>query len=232
MKVRGLLIVSMLLAAVMAIAGGYAAALLAPGTQLPVHWNELGEVNGTAPALVALLLPAAMVFGCALLFALIPLIEPLQDRLDGSAPVLRTVWIGILALGPAIEVAVGAPGFGWTLPIFLPGLAAGAMLVMIGNVLPKSRPGFFVGIRTPWAIMDTDNWIATHRLGGKLMVVAGMVLIVAAVVPLGHARDLVVPAALFAAVVPPVVYSWWLWQRRPRTAGEVMPGGEVTPGGS
>ena len=61
MKVSGLLIVSLALAGVLAAFGVYAASLLPAGAELPVHWNEMGEANRTAPALVALLMPAGMV---------------------------------------------------------------------------------------------------------------------------------------------------------------------------
>lgn len=218
MKVSGLLIASAVLAAALAVFGVYAASLLPAGAELPVHWNEMGEANRTMPALIALLMPAGMVLVCGLLFAAIPRIEPLQDRLEGSAPVLRTAWGSVLIFALGIELLVAAPAFGWQLPLAMPRALTGLVLVMIGNVLPKSRPGFFVGIRTPWAILDTDNWIATHRLGGKLLMAAGVVLILAAVLPLGHARDMVVPLALLAAVVPPFVYSWWLWHRARRQA--------------
>lgn len=218
MKVRGLLLVSLVVGAAMAGLGVYAASLLPAGTELPVHWNEMGEANATAPALVALLMPAGMVLFCGLLFAAIPRLEPLQDRLEGSGDALRTIWIGTLAFGLGIEALVAAPAFGWTLPLAFPRALTGLVLIVIGNVLPKTRPGFFVGYRTPWAILDTDNWIATHRLAGKLMMLAGVVLVAAALLPRGHWLDMVVPLTLTGAVFPPLVYSWWLWHRASREA--------------
>ena len=186
-----------------------------PGTELPTHWNAAGQVDGTMPALAALLVPVVLVVATSLVFAIIPRIEPLQDRLEGSASVLRTSWIGLLGLALLIEIAVAAPAFGRALPVALPLLGAGLFLLLIGNVLPKSRPGFFVGIRTPWAIIDTDNWIATHRLGGKLMMAAGLVMVLAALLPLGpDARTAAIAGSVGFAAIPPPVYSWWLWHRK------------------
>ena len=214
MRVKGLLIGSLILAALMAAFAFYAAAQVPPGTELPVHWNAAGEVNGTLPALKALLFPVAAVIGSTVLFSLIPRLEPLQERLEGSADVLRTTWVGLLFIMVMIQAAVGAPAFGVKMPVALPVLAIGLFFVVIGNVLPKSRPGFFVGIRTPWAILDTDNWIATHRLGGKLMMLAGIAIILSALLPLPReARIATMAGSVALAVIPPFVYSWWLWHR-------------------
>lgn len=215
MRVKGLLIASLALAALMAAFAFYAASQVAPGTQLPVHWNAAGEVNGTLPALQALLFPVVAVLSCTALFSLIPRLEPLQDGLEGSAEVLRTIWIGLLFIMVMIQAAVSAPAFGIKLPVALPLLGVGLFFIVIGNVLPKSRPGFFVGIRTPWAILDTDNWIATHRLGGKLMMLAGAAIALSSLLPLP--RDLRIATmgvSLAIMVVPPFAYSWWLWHRK------------------
>ena len=214
MRVKGLLIGSLILAALMAAFAFYAAAQVPPGTELPVHWNAAGEVNGTLPALKALLFPVAAVIGSMVLFSLIPRLEPLQERLEGSADVLRTTWVGLLFIMVMIQAAVAAPAFGVKMPVALPVLAIGLFFVVIGNVLPKSRPGFFVGIRTPWAILDTDNWIATHRLGGKLMMLAGIAITLSALLPLPReARIATMAGSVALAVIPPFVYSWWLWHR-------------------
>ena len=143
MRVKGLLIGSLILAALMAAFAFYAAAQVPPGTELPVHWNAAGEANGTLPALKALLFPVAAVIGSTVLFSLIPRLEPLQERLEGSADVLRTTWVGLLFIMVMIQAAVAAPAFGVKIPVALPVLAVGLFFVVIGNVLPKSRPGFF-----------------------------------------------------------------------------------------
>jgi uncharacterized membrane protein len=218
MKVKGLLIASLVLAAAMAAFAWYTAGQVAPGTELPVHWNAAGEVNGTMPAFKALLFPVFAVLGFTVLFSLIPRLEPLQNRLEGSAEVLRVTWIGLLLIMVMIQAAVAAPALGFVTPVALPNLGIGLFFLLIGNVLPKSRPGFFVGIRTPWAILDTDNWIATHRLGGKLTMLAGAAIALSAVLPLpGGVRTAIMIGAIALMVVPPFVYSWWLWHRKMKT---------------
>lgn len=215
MKVRGLLIVNLLLAAAMAGFGWWAAARLAPGTMLAVHWNASGEADRFQPALPALLWPAGLSVLVGLIMAAIPRMEPLQDRLEASAPVLRASWIGVMGLMVYVQAMIAAPALGWSIGVDLLLAGIGVLFLMIGNALPKSRPSFFVGIRTPWTLTDTDNWIATHRLGGKLMMAAGLAMLLAAFVPLAPEWRLsAMIAPLIVATLVPVVYSWWLWRSR------------------
>jgi len=220
MKVRNLLVTNLLIVALMAGFAFWVAGQVPAGTQLPTHWNAAGEVDDTMPALQALLLPAGIALLVGLIFAAIPWLEPMQDKLEGSAPLLRVTWIFVLGLMVVLQFFIAAPVFGlepgpqWILAL------VGLLFICLGNMLPKSRPGFFVGVRTPWTITNTDNWIATHRLAGKLFLLAGLAMIIVALIDVpGTLRTAVVlAAAIFAALVP-AAYSWWFWHTGRGKAG-------------
>ena len=215
MAYRGLKTASALDVAGMALVAALALHRLPPGTQLPTHCDMDGTVNGTMPAAAALFFGVGVTAAISLVLAAVPALEPLQDRMAASAPVYRAAWAGTLGLMAVVEAKIAAPAFGWDLPAMLPLAGAGLLLIVIGNVLPKSRPSFFVGIRTPWTLTDTDNWVATHRLGGRTMILGGVLLIAAAMLPVSaDARMALLFAAIGVAVVPPVVFSWWFWRRR------------------
>lgn len=214
MNIRPLVTVSLVVAALLTIFAFYTAGLLPEGAELPIHWNASGVADDYAPALQALLIPVGLVLFITAIFWLIPRIEPLQEKLEGSAHVLRASWIGVLLLSVLIALTIGLPAYGVELPVKTVFVGTGVLLVMIGNALPKSRPGFFVGIRTPWAITDTDNWIATHRLGGRLFMLAGLAIILTGLMPLQAEKTaIVVTVAVLMAAIIPYLYSWWLWQK-------------------
>ena len=226
MKVKPLLLASMLIAGLLAAFGLWAASQLPDDALLPVHWNAAGQADRFAPALEALLFAPALLAAIGICFALIPRLEPLQDRLEASAPALRTAWLGMIALVVFIQLFIAAPVFGieaqgrWIL------VAVGVLFIALGNVLPKTRPGFFVGIRTPWTIIDTDTWIATHRLGAKCFMGAGALMIAGGLIGVeGDWHIAFVAAAVLLAAVVPIVYSWWHWQSGRGGAGR---GGEAT----
>lgn len=219
MKIKGLALLSLALAIALAVFAFVTAGRLPEGAMLPTHWNAAGEVDRTSPALQALLMPPALILLITGIFAVIPRIEPLQDKLEGSAPVLRASWVGSLFLMTLLALTIGLPAYGVIVPVKTVFVGTGVLLMAIGNALPKSRPGFFVGVRTPWAIIDTDNWIATHRLAGKLMMLAGLCIVVAGFLPIDaeHTATVLI-AAVAVMVVVPYAYSWLHWERKKRAS--------------
>lgn len=218
MSFRPLILASALVAGGMALVSALALSRLPPGTMLPTHWNAAGQADHYAVAAHALFMPVIMTIVTSAMMATLPRIEPLQSNLEGSAPLFRAAWAGILALFVGIEAMVAGPAFGWTPPGSMLLVGLGFFLIAIGNTLPKSRPGFFVGIRTPWTITDTDNWIATHRFGGWLFAGTGLAIVVVAMLPMDTgARGGIVTTALLSAALTPVVFSYFRWRAtRPR----------------
>ncbi|WP_375380699.1 SdpI family protein [uncultured Sphingomonas sp.] len=214
MSYRGMRIASVVVVAGMAAVAAAALQRLPSGAQLPVHWDLAGNVDRTEDAAYALFLPVGLTALVGGLMAALPVLEPMQRQLAQSAPLYRTAWAAVLAVLALTEVAIAAPAFGLARPTMLPLAGAGLALVAIGNMLPKSRPGFFVGIRTPWTLTDPENWIATHRLGARTMMAAGVLTMAAAVAPATMRAPLVVGAV--ALCLAPVPYSWWRWRRSAR----------------
>lgn len=217
MVYRGMKIASGATALGLAVVAAVALQRLPAGTQLPTHWGPDGAADRFADAGTALFMPVFLTIALSLMMAALPSIEPLQDKLSQSAPLYRTAWGGLLALMMLVEAMVAAPAFGIVLPATTILAGMGLFFVALGNVLPKSRPGFFVGIRTPWAIMDADNWIATHRLAGRIFMAAGLALIVLAFLPIGSEdRASCVIALLLVTVATPLLYSFLHWRRSRR----------------
>jgi uncharacterized membrane protein len=90
----------------------------------------------------------------------------------------------------------------------------GALLMVLGNVLGKFRPNWFAGIRTPWTLSSTESWNKTHRLGGRLFVLLGLLFIIAAVF---HQTWTYILAGVMAAaiIIGLFVYSYVVWKRDP-----------------
>jgi len=90
-------------------------------------------------------------------------------------------------------------------------MSIGALFVVLGNLLPRFRSNFFIGIRTPWTLSSESVWARTHRVGGYLMVLIGLLLFVAGLV--GSARWLLVAVGGSSTLVIVVlVYSYVLWR--------------------
>ena len=86
-------------------------------------------------------------------------------------------------------------------------------MALIGNVMGKLRKNFWMGYRTPWTLASDEVWVATHRLGARLMVATGVIaaVIVGAGGPPPVAFVLVMAGALY-----PTLYSLVLYKRLER----------------
>jgi uncharacterized membrane protein len=203
------LVISMLALAAMV------ASRLPADMQLPTHWNLEGEADGFSGKWPALLMPAAITAAMSLLMYFLPSLEPRGQGLKRSQGLYLSAWAGLLLMGVAIELVTIAAALGWSVPAdrVIMG-TVGVILVLIGNQLGKSRSMYLVGIRTPWTLASEEVWIKTHRLGGKLMVGAGALMIIASILPVPpELRGIVIGASIAIAVLVPVVYSYVLWRR-------------------
>ena len=61
-------------------------------------------------------------------------------------------------------------------------IALGILLVVIGNILPKSRMNSLVGIRTEWSMYNEETWSKSNRFGGIVLMVTGIAMVIASLI--------------------------------------------------
>jgi len=86
----------------------------------------------------------------------------------------------------------------------------GALFVALGNFMGKLTKNFFVGVRTPWTLASDEVWLRTHRLAGKLFVLAGIAVAILALLGTNAVVEVVL---LVVAGAIPVVYSYVVYRR-------------------
>jgi uncharacterized membrane protein len=186
--------------------------------QVPIHWNMAGEVDGYGSRLQgALLLPAVILF-IAVLVPVAPRIDPRGAAYEKFRPTYHLVMNAVLTFMLGVHLLVLATSLGVELPVarLIP-FGVGALIALLGNVLPRARSTWLFGIRTPWTLSSERVWERTHRVGGYLMVVAGVIVMLAALV----APPTVVPGILIAAVggasFGAMGYSFVAWRQDGRS---------------
>jgi uncharacterized membrane protein len=142
----------------------------------------------------------------------LPAIDPRRANYTKFRGAYDLVVAAILGLMLIVHSAVLAVGLGVNVPLpVVISLAVGTMLMIVGNVLPRARPNWFFGIRTPWTLSSDRVWERTHRLGGRAMVVAGLIIAISGFTPPPWPGILIAVAAVGAAVIP-IVYSYVVWR--------------------
>jgi uncharacterized membrane protein len=184
--------------------------------QIPVHWGLSGDVDGWTAKWPGAFMAPALALGIWLLLQVLPKVDPRRrnyERFQETYWVLVNVIIGFIGL---VHVLSLGTALGW--PIAVPRVIlvlVGLLFVALGNYLPRLRPNWWMGIRTPWTLENDRVWRDTHRLGGKTFVVAGLLMMIAAFLPPALALAAMVGAMLLGAGVP-LVYSYVLWRREQR----------------
>jgi uncharacterized membrane protein len=217
MNVRPMLIYSAVVVGLMLALSAWAWTQLPADASIPIHWGIDGQANGYAPKLIGLLLLPAITIGIAALFAVIPRVEPRRANLERSSTAYRATWIGVVTLLGVIQAAIIAAALGATFEVDRVVLVGvGALFIVIGNYLPKVRPNYMMGIRTPWTLTSDVSWQKTHRLGGRLFVLEGLAFLVLGLV--GASPQWMVVAIVGAVVILVAVlfaYSYQVWKVDP-----------------
>ena len=215
MKNRTMILVSVGVVLLLAAVSFYVGQMLPADARVPIHWNARGQIDGYAGKWLGLAVAPILALAASLTFVVVTIAEPRQDNLAKSRTLVTIAWSGLLGAAAVVEFAQVATLRGWPVPVatlIVGGI--GLFFLLLGNQLSKSRPMYLVGIRTPWTLADPDIWVATHRLGGKLMMIAGLVWLVAALA--GWVGAFAMPplvAVMIASAVVPVIYSYLLWRR-------------------
>ncbi len=184
-------------------------------SQLPdriaTHFGVNGPDRWSGKFFGAWLFPA-IAFGIWALLITIPRIDPHRANYAKFQSAYDTIVIASVLVTVLVQIAVLGSALGWPIRVetMVP-LAVGGLFIVIGELLPRSSPTWFFGIRTPWTLSSDTVWHRTHRVGGFLMIVAGLLIMSLAFLRSRAAVYTVIAltAALILATVP---YSYFVYR--------------------
>lgn len=207
---------SLILLAVYIISVGYLAMVVPADASIPIHWNARGEIDAYTSKGGAVLFALGLNIALFLLMFLLPLYSPrYKQQASRFEKVLPKMTFMLLVFFSLLNLYMLAhPLIRVELPVNPVLIIIGLMLAVLGNILPKVPRNFFVGIRTPWAISDEENWHKTHRVGGKVFLLGGFLMILSGVVPLPGAVMASLAWLIMAVVLFPLAYSFVLYLKR------------------
>ncbi len=167
---------------------------------VPLHYNFAGEIDRWGSKYEHFLMPALLI----VFVVLMQVITYFQEKKIEDEPtpreqasrrnnikVVRIVtivfeifWLILICWmlwtskeNANIETAQTATNIGQFIWI-----ALGILLVVIGNILPKSRMNSLVGIRTEWSMYNEETWSKSNRFGGIVLMVTGIAMVIASLI--------------------------------------------------
>ncbi|WP_274952799.1 SdpI family protein [Angelakisella massiliensis] len=188
--------------------------------QVPLQWGFDGVVRYGEKKELLLIGGLSVIMGPMFLY--LPRIDPRQEnykRFQRYYELLSLMTMGVLVL---VTLMILSESF-WPGRIVVyqaVTILVSVLFLTLGNLLPKVKNNFFMGVRTPWTLSDPDVWNRTNRLCGKLFFAAGLYGIPAALLlPEKVLFWSLMTAILAAALIPCVCSYFWYRQKMEKCRG-------------
>lgn len=204
------------LALLLAGASQWVRAQLPPGAPIPMHWDMHGHVNRYGNSRSLFIMPS-FIAGLSLLMYFLPRLDPRRVHLLRSAKAYSAIWLSVTFLFGVIHTCVLLQVTGHNVPVASGALAAGGLVIAVaGNYLGKVRSNHLLGVRTPWTLRSELAWNKSNRLGGRLLMLLGVLLFVAALTPLPVLYQLgAYFGGLLLVILIVTFYSYHIWRHDP-----------------
>ncbi|RIV44016.1 SdpI family protein [Flagellimonas pelagia] len=186
--------------------------------QVPLHYNLKGEVDRYGDKSELIMIPILLPLLIYLIFLAVPYIDPKKQiqKMGNKYDTLKLILTTFMS-ALALFIIYTAKNQTLTNPniIFL---IIGLLYLIFGNYFKTIKANYFIGIRTPWTLESESIWKETHKLGGKVWFVGGLLVIVCSLL-----LDKEINAKVFLAItiiiaLIPIVYSYLLYRKEKQTA--------------
>lgn len=188
--------------------------------KMTTHWGIDGSADGWSGRLFAILFfPLFML--ASHWFCVFCTVKDTKNKGQSRKVFGMVLWICPIASLFASGM-IYAASFGWEPKIDYIGVALfGLLFVILGNYLPKCKQNYTIGIRVKWALENEENWNKTHRFGGKVWVIGGLVMMASVFLP-KQAVTAIMAADVIALAAVPVIYSYLYHKKQLKEGGAVI----------
>ncbi|MBN7772608.1 SdpI family protein [Clostridium aminobutyricum] len=181
--------------------------------QIPMHFNVAGEIDDYGSKYTIFLAPA-VIFIFQIIAEVCRRIDPKRDNYESFKNYYYQIIFIVGLIMFVIEVITIAAAFGkdvhmaTIMPVMM-----GALFVFLGNMMPKFKHNYMVGIKTSWTLASEQVWYETHRFAGKIWVIGGLVMVLTAFLP-DFWKFIAFLTVTLLMVIIPVVFSYMRYKNR------------------
>ncbi len=86
----------------------------------------------------------------------------------------------------------------------------GILLIIGGNYMPKTKPNSMVGFRLPITMKSDENWKKANKFAGIVLVIAGIVMLLLALIFDGYMAMVSTMMVILLALVVCMMYAKWM----------------------
>jgi len=178
---------------------------------LTTHWGIDGNPDGFGSKLLAVFLLPLIFLATHILCLLVTGADP-KNKKQTPKTMGMIFWITpAVSLFSSGIIYGTAFGMSFSLTRLMPALL-GLMFVVVGNYLPKCKQNYTLGIKLPWTLGSEENWNCTHRLGGKVWFIGGLLIILSVFLPENITPAFFISVLLLLVAIP-TVYSYCFYKK-------------------
>jgi len=183
------------------------------------HWNSQGQVDGYMSKFWGLFLMPIISVVLSFFFLLIPRIDPSKENIKK----FRKYFDKFTILITAFLFYVYLLTIFWNIGIKfnmsqLMTPALGILFYYCGVLIENTKRNWFIGIKTPWTLSNEKVWDKTHKIGGKLFKIIGIIAFLGIFLPKYAVLFVLIPVIL--TVIYTVTYSYFEYQRQINSANK------------
>lgn len=181
--------------------------------KVPTHWNYKGEADkwGDKYSLIALLFLLPVL--TYVLMLVIPKIDPKKkiQLMGGKYYQLKFILVlfmstlAFIILHLSVNQSTSSPNL-----IYIP---IGVLFIALGNYFKVIQPNYFIGIKTPWTLENTEVWKSTHTLAGKLWIAGGLIIMLCSLTIANSVFIYVFGGVVAIISLVPIVYSYFKFKK-------------------
>jgi len=186
------------------------------------HWGMDGQPDGWSCRSFGIFAPPLIMLALFWVCVFFTGKDPGNQEGRNKKPFAMVLWIvpllSNLCCGMMYALALGAK---FSVTNVMTGIL-GLFFALIGNYMPKCQMNSTIGIKVSWAYTSEENWNATHRFGGRVWVVGGLLMAASALIP-GALGGIAFLVCVFPMVLIPVVYSYRYYRKQLARGDELKP---------
>ena len=186
--------------------------------EVPMHWNIKGEIDRYGEKIELLLIPILLPLLIYIIFLVVPKIDP-KNKISKMGnkyqhiKILLTTFMSILAL----FIIYTAKNQSFANPNYIV-LLVGILYIILGNYFKTIKANYFIGIRTPWTLENETVWKETHKLGGKMWFVGGIIVVISSLIlekQLNFTSFMIITGII---TIVPITFSYFKFKEIRKTA--------------
>jgi immunity protein, SdpI family len=180
--------------------------------QIATHWGINGQANGFSSKTFGLFFMPILSSFLLLLFVYLPKIDPYKKNFNQFQKYYQNFinLIFVFFFYLYLITIFWNLGFHFNMiQILSPAFAS--LFYYAGVLMSHTKRNWFVGIRTPWTISNKEVWEKTHKIGGKLFKLTGLISLLSLFLPQFSIFFIIIPVITTTIFV--FIYSYLEYQK-------------------